>query len=228
MPWFVLFLSAVLEAVWATALGRSDGFTNPAPSAVFLVALAASMTTLAYAARSIPIGIAYAIWAGTGAALTAGWAIVTGEESASLAKVLLLAGVIFCVVGLKLAKSSPPPSAPARSDEPRSGADVVPVAAQAERNGGVDVASAGSPADDSRGVVPSPRAERRKAKQETKAELKRAKKEQAAKKAQSGALSDALGLGMMMDMFNSDPGSGLSRDNDKPQRSGDDSKHPRP
>ncbi|MDT9595200.1 multidrug efflux SMR transporter [Nocardioides zeae] len=104
MAWLVLLLSSVLEAVWATALGRSEGFTNLGPSVVFAVGLVASMVTLAHAARQIPIGVAYAVWAGLGAVLTAGWAITTGEETASVAKVLLLAGIVLCIVGLKLAE----------------------------------------------------------------------------------------------------------------------------
>ncbi len=102
MYWFVLVLSGVLEAVWATALGRSEGFTRLAPSAVFLVALVASMAGLAYAMRGLPLGTAYAVWVGIGAVLTVTYAMVTGEESTSVIKVLLLAGIIGCVVGLKV------------------------------------------------------------------------------------------------------------------------------
>jgi quaternary ammonium compound-resistance protein SugE len=100
--WFVLVLSGVLEAVWATALGRSEGLTRLAPTAVFAVALAASMAGLAYAMRGLPIGTAYAVWVGIGAALTAGWAMGTGEEAVSVVRVLLLAGIVGCVIGLKL------------------------------------------------------------------------------------------------------------------------------
>ena len=102
MYWLVLLLSGVLEAVWATALGRSEGFTRWAPTAVFAVALAASMAGLAYAMRGLPIGTAYAVWVGIGAALTAGYAMWTGEEPLSVVRVLLLAGIVGCVVGLKL------------------------------------------------------------------------------------------------------------------------------
>ncbi len=102
MYWLVLVLSGVLEAVWATALGGSDGFTRLAPTVVFAVSLAASMAGLAYAMRGLPIGTAYAVWVGIGAALTAGYAMWTGQEAASLVRVLLLAGIIGCVIGLKL------------------------------------------------------------------------------------------------------------------------------
>jgi quaternary ammonium compound-resistance protein SugE len=100
--WLVLILSGVLEAVWATALGRSEGFTRWAPTAVFAVALAASMAGLAYAMRGLPIGTAYAVWVGIGAALTAGYAMWTGQEPVSVVRMLLLAGLVGCVVGLKL------------------------------------------------------------------------------------------------------------------------------
>ena len=105
MYWPVLIASAVLEAVWATALGYSQGLTLLVPSIVFFVALAGSMAGLAYAMRGIPIGTAYSIWTGLGAALTVIYAIVWGGESASVLKVLFLAGIIACVIGLKLVHS---------------------------------------------------------------------------------------------------------------------------
>lgn len=102
MSWIVLVVSGVLEAVWATALGRSAGFSRPAPTLVFALALLASTGGLAFAMRSIPTGTAYAVWVGIGAALTVGYAMATGAEAASLAKVALLVGIVGCVVGLKL------------------------------------------------------------------------------------------------------------------------------
>ena len=102
MHFLVLVLSGVLEAVWATALGRSEGFTRLAPTVVFGVALAGSMAGLAFAMRGLPIGTAYAVWVGIGAALTAGYAMATGTEPASVLRVLLLAGIVGCVIGLKL------------------------------------------------------------------------------------------------------------------------------
>jgi quaternary ammonium compound-resistance protein SugE len=103
VAWFVLVLSGVLEAVWATALGRSEGFTRLTPTVVFVLGLVGSMLGLAYAMRTLPIGTAYAVWVGIGAALTAGYAMATGEEPLSALRVLLLLGIVGCVVGLKLA-----------------------------------------------------------------------------------------------------------------------------
>ena len=103
MAWFVLVVAGVLEAVWAVALGKSEGFTRLTPSVVFLIAIAASMAGLGYAMRTLPIGTAYAVWVGIGAALTVAFGMVTGDEPASLVKVLLIAGLIGCVIGLKIA-----------------------------------------------------------------------------------------------------------------------------
>lgn len=102
MPWFILILSAVFEAVWATALGLSDGFSRPGPTVVFLVAVTVSMLGLGWAAKFIPMGTAYAVWTGIGAALTVTYSMLTGAESASPLKVLFLAGIIGAVIGLKL------------------------------------------------------------------------------------------------------------------------------
>ncbi|OBK94807.1 ligand-binding protein SH3 [Mycobacterium asiaticum] len=102
MAWLVLVVSGVLEAVWATALSRSDGFTRLGPSVIFGVALLFSMTGLAVAMRSLPTGTSYAVWVGIGAVLTVCYAMVTGDEPASLVKMLLIAGIVGCVVGLKL------------------------------------------------------------------------------------------------------------------------------
>ena len=102
MSWLVLVLSGVLEAVWATALGRSEGFSRLAPSVVFAVAPVLSMVGLAYAMRELPVGTAYAVWVGIGAVLTVVIAMVSGEEAVSPVKLLLLAGIVGCVVGLKV------------------------------------------------------------------------------------------------------------------------------
>ncbi|ANP71063.1 MULTISPECIES: DMT family transporter [Cryobacterium] len=102
MSWLILIVSGVLEAVWATALGKSESFTKLWPTVVFGVALVLSMAGLAVAMRSIPIGTAYAVWVGIGAALTVLYAMVFGGEPASLLKVLLILGLVGCVIGLKL------------------------------------------------------------------------------------------------------------------------------
>ncbi|MFW6776002.1 DMT family transporter [Nocardioides sp. CPCC 205120] len=103
MSWFLLVLSGVLEAVWATALGRSEGFSRLVPTVVFGGALVASMAGLALAMRDLPVGTAYAVWVGIGATLTVVWAMATGTEPFSPAKALFLVMIVGGVVGLKLA-----------------------------------------------------------------------------------------------------------------------------
>jgi quaternary ammonium compound-resistance protein SugE len=102
MAWLVLVASGVLEAVWATAIDRSDGFSRLLPSLIFAVSLLFSMAGLAFAMRSLPTGTSYAVWVGIGAVLTVGYAMLTGDETASPVKVLLIAGVVGCIAGLKV------------------------------------------------------------------------------------------------------------------------------
>ncbi len=102
MSWLVLVVSGVLEAVWATALGLSQGFSRLVPTIVFGVALLLSMAGLAFAMRELPVGTSYAVWVGIGAVLTVVYAMATGEEAVSVVKVLLLAGIVGCVIGLKV------------------------------------------------------------------------------------------------------------------------------
>ena len=102
LAWMILLASAVLEAVWATALGMSDGFARPLPTLIFAVTAAVSMVGLAMAVKHIPLGTAYAVWVGIGAGLTVGWAMATGVEPASPLKLLFIAGIVGCAAGLKL------------------------------------------------------------------------------------------------------------------------------
>jgi quaternary ammonium compound-resistance protein SugE len=105
LSWIVLLASGILEAVWATALGKAEGFTKLWPSITFGVALLASMAGLAFAMRDISTGTAYAVWVGVGAALTVLYAMIFGGDGVSLVKVLLILGLVGCVVGLKLVDS---------------------------------------------------------------------------------------------------------------------------
>ena len=102
MSWVILILSGILEAVWATALGKTEGFTKLLPTVVFAVALVASMGGLAWAMRDISTGTAYAVWVGIGASLTVAYAMITGDEAFSVVKMLLILGLVGCVVGLKV------------------------------------------------------------------------------------------------------------------------------
>jgi len=106
VSWIILIASGVLEAVWATALGKSEGFAKLWPSIIFGGALAFSMAGLALAMREIPVGTAYAVWVAIGAALTVTWSMLSGDTSVSWVKIVLLLGIIGCVIGLKLVDGS--------------------------------------------------------------------------------------------------------------------------
>ena len=101
MAWFVLIISGMLEAVWATALSASQGFRRWKPTVVFFVAMTTSMAGLAWAMTSLPTGTAYAVWVGIGATLTVVWGVIRGTERATLARVVLLVLLVGSIIGLK-------------------------------------------------------------------------------------------------------------------------------
>lgn len=102
MAWVILIVSGMFEAVWAIALGKSDGFRKVVPSLIFVGALIISMGGLAIAMRTLPTGTSYAVWVAVGASLAVAYSMATGEESVSILKIVLLLGLIGCVIGLKL------------------------------------------------------------------------------------------------------------------------------
>lgn len=97
----ILVMAGVLEAVWAVALGRSDGLTRPLPAVTFGVALVLSMAGLAWAMKELPTGTAYAVWVGIGASLTVACGMATGAEPVTALRVLFLAMIVGGVVGLR-------------------------------------------------------------------------------------------------------------------------------
>ena len=102
MSWIVLIASGMLEAVWASALGQSEGLTKKGPTARFVVAIVASMVGLAVAMRTIPVGTAYAVWVGIGAVLTVLYPVVRGQEILGVGRGILLSILIGSIVGLKV------------------------------------------------------------------------------------------------------------------------------
>lgn len=100
MAWAVLIVAGMLEAVWASALGASNGLRRIGPTVLFVLALVASMIGLAYAMTTVPTGTAYAVWVGIGAVLTVLVAVVRGEERLGVARAILLAVLVGSVVGL--------------------------------------------------------------------------------------------------------------------------------
>lgn len=103
MAWFYLIVAGLLEVGWAIGLKYTNGFTKPVPSLLTGLAIAGSMLLLSIAARTIPIGTAYAVWVGIGAFGTAVFGMAVLGESAAPMRVACLALLLVSVIGLKLA-----------------------------------------------------------------------------------------------------------------------------
>jgi quaternary ammonium compound-resistance protein SugE len=102
--WTWLMIAGVLEVAWAMGLKYTDGWTRPWPSLATLVLLTASIYCLAAAARTLPIGTAYAVWTGIGAAGTAVLGMALLGEPRTPWRVASLALILLGVAGLKLAR----------------------------------------------------------------------------------------------------------------------------
>jgi quaternary ammonium compound-resistance protein SugE len=101
MSWTLLCIAAALEIVWAVGLKSTAGFTRLWPSVGVGCAMAGSMFLLALAARSLPIGTAYAVWTGIGAVGTALAGILLFHEGASALRLACIALIVTGVAGLK-------------------------------------------------------------------------------------------------------------------------------
>ena len=100
--WLILLAAAALEIVWAVGLKSTAGFTRLWPSVGVIAAMAASMWLLAVAARTLPIGTAYAVWTGIGAAGTALVGMLILKEPAAVARLVCILLIVAGVVGLKV------------------------------------------------------------------------------------------------------------------------------
>jgi quaternary ammonium compound-resistance protein SugE len=100
--WVFLLVASVFEVGWAIGLKYTEGFTRLWPTVATLGAMAISMYLLALAARVLPIGTAYAVWTGLGAAGTAVLGMMLFHEPANVARLLCLAMIVGGVAGLKL------------------------------------------------------------------------------------------------------------------------------
>ena len=104
MPWFLLALAILSEVVGTLALKMSNGFSNLIPSIIVVVGYGASLWFLALCLKSIDVGTAYAIWAGTGTALICIAGIFLFKEPMTAIKAMSLALVILGVIGLHWAE----------------------------------------------------------------------------------------------------------------------------
>lgn len=105
MAWLLIVVAGILETGFAVALKASEGFSRVLPSVLFLVFAAGSFTLLSTGLRSLPVGPAYAVWTGIGAAGTAVYGIVMLGESAQTLKLVSIVLVVAGVVGLQVSSS---------------------------------------------------------------------------------------------------------------------------
>lgn len=103
MSWVLLIIAGLFEIAWAIGLKLTDGFTRLWPSVGTLVALVISFGLLGIAAKSLPIGTAYAIWTGIGAAGAVLCGIIFLGEPATLARLICVGFIIVGILGLKIA-----------------------------------------------------------------------------------------------------------------------------
>lgn len=103
MQWFILVLAGLLEIGWAIGLKYTEGFTRLWPSVLTILAMIVSLGLLGIAMKSLPVGTAYAVWMGIGAAGTVILGIFLFDESTSLLRLASVALILLGVLGLKLA-----------------------------------------------------------------------------------------------------------------------------
>ena len=102
MTWFILTLAGCFEIAWAIGLKYTEGFTRPWPTAATIVAMIVSVGLLGVAMRDLPVGTAYAVWTGIGAAGTVILGIVLFNEPATPMRLLCAGLIVAGIIGLKL------------------------------------------------------------------------------------------------------------------------------
>ena len=102
MAWFLLILGGLFEIGFTTSLRFVDGFRNVPWTIAFLVSVSISMALLELAARTIPMGTAYAVWGGIGALGTVVVGIIWFDEPATLVRALLILTIVVAIAGLRL------------------------------------------------------------------------------------------------------------------------------
>ncbi|MFJ1606555.1 quaternary ammonium compound efflux SMR transporter SugE [Streptomyces sp. NPDC088253] len=102
MAWILLLVAGLLEVGWSIGMKYTDGFTRLVPSVLTGAGIAASMILLSYAAKSLPIGTAYGVWVGIGAAGAAVLGMLVLGEPATAARIFFVCLLLVAVVGLKV------------------------------------------------------------------------------------------------------------------------------
>jgi quaternary ammonium compound-resistance protein SugE len=102
MDWVILLVAGLCEVAWTIGLKYSQGFSRLMPSIGTLAAMAASIGFLGLALRTLPVGVAYAVWTGVGVAGSSALGVALFHESAAPVKLFCIALILAGVVGLKI------------------------------------------------------------------------------------------------------------------------------
>lgn len=102
MAWLWRIAGGLCDVGFTTCLRNADGFRHVGWTLGFLASVSLSMLLLEVAARSIPMGTAYAVWTGIGALGTVLTGILFYGEAATPLRLLLILGAVACIAGLKL------------------------------------------------------------------------------------------------------------------------------
>ena len=102
MAWLLIIVAGLLEIGWMLGLKFSEGFTRLWPSVFTVACMAASMFLVSLALKQLPIGTAYAVWTGIGAAGAALVGILWFQESAAALRLASIALIIAGIIGLKI------------------------------------------------------------------------------------------------------------------------------
>ncbi|MBE2179207.1 MAG: quaternary ammonium compound efflux SMR transporter SugE [Chthoniobacterales bacterium] len=103
MAWILLIAAGLFEIAWAVGLKFTDGFTRLWPTLGTIAALVVSFVLLGIAAKSLPIGTAYAVWTGIGAVGTVICGIILLGDPATPLRLACLGLIILGILGLKFA-----------------------------------------------------------------------------------------------------------------------------
>lgn len=106
MAWLYVIIAGVFEVIFAVSLKNSAGFTRPGWILAFLVAATVSFVLLSQGLKHLPVGAAYAVWTGIGAAGTAVVGMLVLGESRDAFRILSIALIVGGVIGLQLTSSA--------------------------------------------------------------------------------------------------------------------------
>jgi quaternary ammonium compound-resistance protein SugE len=100
--WLLILVSGALEIAFSVSMKLSDGYTRLVPSIVSVGAAILSVWLMGLTLKAIPVGTAYAVWAGIGAAGTAVVGMLFFHEPATVARIACMGLVVAGIVGLQL------------------------------------------------------------------------------------------------------------------------------